>query len=550
MTTSTASSGSCVTSAETTRDRGGPLSGSSSDILSLALLLQETRARDGERLAIVDEKTSWSFDELCSRGAEVAAALRRDGVEEGDRVVLDLGNSPAFLTAYVGVVMASAVPVPIDPTASDETLSLILNDCEPRVVICESDFSARVSAASEGLLSLRSLYVRGASASFETTLRIRDLDHLEGETGANGPPPPFDPEDPALIIYTSGTTDVPKGVVLTHRNLHSLIRTGVETFELSGADRIGHVLPLFHLYGIREVQAAFALGATLVMSRKSSFPASLLQWFQAQRVTAFPGVPGLFSLFLSRYESLLRALDPRLRYVLVGTSPTQETLLERLRSVLPTTKIFKTYGLTECGRVTTGDFTSAETPFDSVGVPSRGVVISAHDASGKELLPGEPGQISIQSEMVMRGYWRRPEDTAEVLSGRRFKTRDLGYLDASGRLFLIGRVDQMINIGGEKIAPWEVEMVLKRHPAVQDAAVLGAPDEASILGEVAQAFVVQAPGAGVTIEELRRHCAEHLESYKVPRKIVFIDEMPKTSLGKNALRQLKELRSDTRSEPT
>jgi acyl-CoA synthetase (AMP-forming)/AMP-acid ligase II len=330
--------------------------------------------------------------------------------------------------------------------------------------------------------------------------------------------------------------------MLTHLNLSALIDSGVQTMGIGQGDRIGHILPLFHLYGLREMQITIATGATLVLSTQAAFPASLLKWFSTQRITGFPGVPGQFSLFLGRYREQLARLGSHLRYILLGTAPTPADLLENLRATLPNTRIFKTYGLTECGRVTTGDFTPSDSPANSVGPAAPGVDLTVRDADGQELPRGTAGRIFISSDMVMKGYWNRPRDTAEVLEGSCFTTRDLGYVDEMDRVFLVARADEMINTGGEKTAPWEVELVLRQHPAIANAAVIAMPAEDGVLGQVPKAFVVLKPDAAIQIDELLQHCARHLEGYKVPRKVVFLPQLPQTSLGKVHLQTLKQMK--------
>ena len=187
-----------------------------------------------------------------------------------------------------------------------------------------------------------------------------------------------------------------------------------------------------------------------MLSTQASFPASLLKWFGRQHITGFPGVPGHFSLFLGRYRARLAALGDHLRYILLGTAPTPSTLLADLRAVLPRTRIHKTNGSRECGRVTAGDFTDPGMPASAVGPPAPGVELIVRDENGRELPRGETGRVFISSDMVMKGYWGRPAENAELLEGGWFKTRDLGYIDDRGLVSLVGRVDAMINTGGEE----------------------------------------------------------------------------------------------------
>jgi len=504
--------------------------------------LQRTRADRPTHECLLDENGTWTYEALACDAARVAGALAEVGVARHARVAILLNNSPAFAISYLAVAHIGAIPVPLDPLASEHTLRLILADCAPCAVVCEAETAARL-AALPPIDSVRAFFSPGADAgpSDVWDLPIRDFTTALQENALRPEPDRVDADEVATIVYTSGTTDVPKGVMLTHRNLAALIRSGVQTLGVGRDDRIGHILPLFHLYGLRELQIAIAVGATLVLSTQTGFPASLLAWFERQRITGFPGVPGHFALYLGRYRDRLAALGGDLRYILLGTAHTPPALLDDLRSVLPRTRIYKTYGLTECGRVTTGDFTSPDTPASSVGPAAPGVDVTVRDADRREAARGEIGRLFISSDMVMKGYWQRPEDNAEVLDGRCFRTRDLGYIDDHGRVHLVGRVDEMINTGGEKTAPWEVELVLRQHPSIADAAVVAVPDEDGVLGQVPKAFVVLRSGVTLDAEDVRKHCARHLESYKVPRKVSFLARLPETTLGKVPLHALKRL---------
>ena len=510
--------------------------------LSLMEHLERARRARPAHACLIDENGAWTYDALARDAGRLAGALRDAGVGRQGRVAMLLPNSPAFALTYLAAAGAGAIPVPLDPLASGHTLRVVLADCEPRAMVCGAATVAHLAELAP-IPSVRAVLSPDAEATGQDVwgMKVRAVAAALHE---RAPEPPCDAPDAdavATIVYTSGTTDVPKGVMLTHRNLDALIRSGFQTLGVGPDDRIGHILPLCHLYGLRELQIAIAAGATLVLSTQASFPASLLKWFGSQRITGFPGVPGHFSLFLGRYRERLAALGDHLRYVLLGTAPTSSALLADLRAVLPRTRIHKTYGLTECGRVTAGDFTDPGMPAQAVGPPAPGVELIVRDEGGRALPAGETGRVFISSDMVMKGYWGRPAENAELIADGWFTTRDLAYIDDRGLVVLVGRVDAMINTGGEKTAPWEVELVLRQHPAIVNAAVVAMPDEEGVLGQVPKAFVVARPGEPLGADEVRQHCARHLESYKVPRKIVFLPQLPETSLGKVQLHALEAL---------
>jgi acyl-CoA synthetase (AMP-forming)/AMP-acid ligase II len=330
--------------------------------------------------------------------------------------------------------------------------------------------------------------------------------------------------------------------MLSRSNMAATAEAGCAFVGLTAEDRVGVLAPLFHLYALREVDQALRTGATLVLVKNLAFPAKALRQLADEGVTGASGVPsGLALMADERYDALLGAWAASLRYLTLGTAPTPPTLLARLRAALPRTRILLTYGLTEASRACFREGSDAKT--DSVGRPYPGVEMRVLDEEGQQLPAGRHGRVALTSAMVMRGYWRRPELTTQtLLPDGTLLTPDHGWMDAEGYVHLLGRVDDVVNTGGEKVSPEEIETVLRAHPAVADAAVVGVADPDGILGQVLQAFVVPKDGA-VTEEALRTYCAARLEPHKVPRLVAFRDRLPKTVLGKTAKALL------TRAEP-
>lgn len=489
---------------------------------SVLARLRRAAKRMPERTAVEAGPDRLTFAELDEQTDRFAATLTDRGVNPGDRVALLLGNSMTFVRAYLGCLKASGVVVPCNPSAPSAVLADVLTDCAPVAAVVQP----RHTRFLDDIDSLAQVFVEGDNTPFvnDNILSPRD-------------PPASD--DLAAIIYTSGTTGRPKGVMLTHNNLLHVALAGRDMLSLGGDDRVGVVTPLHHLYGLREIDLAIVASATLELPQQLTFPAHVLKQMQAAGVTGFSAVPSGMSLMLERYGGALAACAGRLRYLTLGTAPASPALLATLRSLLPRTRLITTYGLTEMSRVCWREVQDAFADADAgaVGRPYRGVEIRLQDA-----VDGR-GRVLVRSPMLMRGYWNLPEATRATFDAEGFLlTPDYGRLTPEGTLYLLGRIDDVINCGGEKVSPDEVEDVLRSHPQVAEAAVVAAPDPAGVLGQVVRAVVVRRAGAPLAAEELQRYAAASLEPHKVPRLVEFVESLPRTELGKPRRALLRQTR--------
>jgi acyl-CoA synthetase (AMP-forming)/AMP-acid ligase II len=489
--------------------------------------LRERAARDPAAEALVDGETRLGFGDLQAAASAMAARLREAGVAAHDRVGLACENSAAFVAAYLGILGCGAVLVPLNPASPPADVEAAVEDTSMACLVADA---ARVpSAAQNG------------------TIRVRLDEVLPGRpagalTVARLPPPPVPrvappegavPDDLQAIVYTSGTTGRPKGVMLTGAALRAVAEAGVGMLGLGPSHRVGIVTPLFHLYALREVDAAVRAGACLVLARNLTFPAAVLRQLQAERVSYLSGVPAGFALFVERYGEMLAGCRGHLRAVALGTAPCPPALASALRSLLPRARVILTYGLTETSRVSFRDAEDPDPRPGSIGRPYPGVEIRALDDLNRPLPAGSRGRISVRSAMAAAGYWRRPDATRELfLADRWILGPDRGRIDEDGWLYLEGRVDEVINSGGEKVSPDEVEAALRGHPQVADCAVLSADDPEGLLGQIVLAVVVPAPGGRLDESELARFCSGRLEVHKVPRAFRIVDSLPRTALGK------------------
>jgi acyl-CoA synthetase (AMP-forming)/AMP-acid ligase II len=481
--------------------------------------LRQATARMPERTAVESGPDRLTFAALHAQTDRFAAMLIDRGVRCGDRIALLLGNSLTFVRAYLACLKAGAVVVPANPSAPPAALADVLTDCTPAAAIVQP----RHTRFLRDIASLAHVFVEGDDTLFSDD---RPLSLYQSSSA----------DELAAIIYTSGTTGRPKGVMLTHHNLLHVALAGQNMLNLGEDDRVGIVTPLHHLYGLREIDLAIVAGASLVLPRDLTFPAHVLRQMQAAGVTGFSAVPSGLSLMLERYGTALAACASRLRYLTMGTAPASPALLAALRSLLPQTRLITTYGLTEMSRVC---WREVHDPHGDAGVgrPYRGVEIRLQDpVDGR-------GRVLARSPMLMRGYWNLPEATRRAFDAEGFLlTPDYGRLASDGTLHLLGRIDDVINCGGEKVSPDEVEEVLRTHPHVAAAAVVAAPDPAGILGEIVRAVVVLRAGAMLAAEELQRHAAASLEPHKVPRLVEFAESLPLTELGKPRRALLRQAR--------
>jgi len=445
-------------------------------------------------------------------------------------VVLLIENSVDFVLAYLATLTAGAIAVPINPKAPAGAIIEILRDCRPGTAFVEPAHTPHLSAWAQAVPELKSV-VLTRSHGAEDHIEPRVLAIMDRRSGVETPVQiePQGEDNLALIIYTSGTTGPPKGVMLSHRNMSAVTAAGRHLLGLHQNDRIGVVVPLSHLYGLREIDAALSVGATLVLPRDLSFPADVLRQLHDARVSRISSVPSALAIILERHRAELAACAEHLCSLTMGTAPTPAGMLDTLRSVLPETRLITTYGLTEASRVCWLDVTlpGSRKEIGAVGRPYAGLEVSLVEESDGI------GRVVVRGDLVMVGYWGRPDITEETLTkDRTLLTPDCGRIDQDGVLHLAGRIDDVINCGGKKVSPLEVEEVLARHPKVTAAMVVGASDPAGILGQVVHALVVRRQGESLSAEELIAHAAGALEPHKVPRHVEFVERIPQGFLGK------------------
>lgn len=338
------------------------------------------------------------------------------------------------------------------------------------------------------------------------------------------------PDDPACILYTSGTTGQPKGVVLSHGNLDSNTRAIVTYLGLSRDDSIVTVLPFYYSYGSSVLHTHLSVGGRIVIEQNFVYPHAIVEALVRERATGFAGVPSTFALLLVRVKLTDYDLS-QLRYVTQAGGAMSSALTNRLRAALPATNLFVMYGQTEAtARLTYVPPERLEEKLGSVGIPVAGVAIQIRNDDGEAVRAGEIGNVWASGPNVMLGYWRNDAATAEVKQGAWLRTGDVGRLDDEGFLYLVGRRSDMIKAGAHRVHPQDIEDAIGELPAVREVAVVGVDDE--LLGQVIKAFVVLNEGATLTAMQVQAHCRACLANYKVPKLVEFLASLPRTASGK------------------
>ena len=509
--------------------------------------LSDSAQRFPQRTALLEfdgengkELSTRSYLQLDSQSEYLASALRHLGVGKGDRVAYFTQNSPELVVTFYGVLKAGAVAVPCNPMYRAEELSHQLVDSGASVIICDPELHPLVTQVRSST-AVKTVIVAGASEAPPGCLSFAALVESEGKTEVESVSVTGD--DLALLCYTGGTTGVPKGAMLSHRNLvvnaHQFSRwfgyhQGKEVFIAA--------LPLFHIGGIAGVMSVpIAVGGTIILFRRFH-PRGVLEAIQHYRATRFLGVPTMYISILEQDSNSgydFSSLQPSR----TGAAPLPPPVKEAFDELVGHEVLVEGYGLTE-----TSPLTHVNPPqrarAGSIGLPlpDTDALVVDPDQEAEALPTGEVGELLIKGPQVMRGYWNKPDATAEVLADGWLHTGDLAYMDSEGYFHIVDRKKDVINAAGFKVWPREVEDVLYRHPQVRMVAVIGEPDP--YRGETVKACIVlkeghHLPSMEAATEELTAFCRQHLAAYKVPRVMEFRDSLPVSAAGKILRRGLR-----------
>jgi long-chain acyl-CoA synthetase len=492
---------------------------------NLARVLTGTVEKHGDKTAFKLDDIELSYSMLDEGSARVAALLKSKGLEPGDRVGLMMPNVPYFPAIYFGILRAGGIVVPMNVLLKKREVGFYLEDPGAKLVFAWADFA---EAAEAGAADAGAEAILVKPGDFEKLLAeqepVRDVAEKTGD-------------DTAVILYTSGTTGKPKGAELTHSNLYKNSKGVFEKLgEMSADDVLLGALPLFHSFGQTcTMNSAVSVGATVTMLPRFD-PDKALQIIQRDRVTLFQGVPTMYNAMLHS-DSCESADCSTLRICMSGGAAMPAELMRAFEEKFGCI-ILEGYGLSETSPVASFNHPDRERKPGSIGTPIEGVEMQVWDDDGNELPQGEVGEIVIRGHNIMKGYWNRPEANEEAITEAGwFRTGDMATVDEDGYFFIVDRKKDLIIRGGYNVYPREVEEVLYEHPAIQEAAVVGVPHDE--LGEEVGAAVVLKRGESLDADELKSYVKEQVAAYKYPRRIWFVDELPKGPTGKILKREIK-----------
>jgi len=498
--------------------------------MNIRKILEETSKKFDKKPALIFEGKEVSFGEVHQQVLKLANALSGQGVAKGDKVAIYLPNSPQYAYSYLACFYLGAVGIPLDYMLKNDELISCLDHSETKVLIACDRPDIDLGVIRDSVDCLTTIILCGGQ--LEGALQYEEL--IAKET-AQLPEIMVADSDPALIMYTSGTTGEPKGILLNYKHLEGSPKAMEHFVDLTDKDIKLAAIPLSHIAGFIYIQNMVVFGITIVLMEKFN-PFKFVECIQQYKITCFHIVPAMYNAILSLKQ--IEKFDlSSLRWVVVFGAPSSPEILQRFNKYCPNAKLLNGWGMTETCPPNT------VTPLDSdniasVGKPAPNCSITIVDEEGKALPTGTIGEIVISGWVIMDCYYKDPEATAAVKRDGGLHTGDLGRFDDEGFLYIMGRKKEMIKVAGQIIYAPEVEAAFYKNKDIAEVAVIGVPDE--FRGEAVKAFVVLTEGSNTTPEELRYFAKDHLAQFKVPQSIEIRTELPKNRTGKINKELLKE----------
>ena len=501
--------------------------------MNLVQLLSKNFTKYPNKPVMIFGEDTWTYQDFDRQIKDYASMLNQIGIKKGDRVAVQMPKSVEFLFLHFAILSIDAISLPLNPDYRGTEIAYFLSDSASNLFITTSDRLSQFQIEIQYLSDLKIILAdRKNTLDFQLNV-LGTLTELVSQSPKDfAPTYSSSSDDIAMICYTSGTTGQSKGAMISHRNLIANIEALHEAWQWQESDRLLHVLPLFHVHGLNvAVLGCLYAGAAMIMVEKFE-PNSAWRVLEKEQITIFMAVPTIYQRLINSWQDLESNPDlSKMRLFISGSAPLSDRQFSDFERIT-NFRILERYGMTETGMNASNPIEAEQRQPKSVGFPLKGVEIQIVDSDGKSLKNGEVGEVWMRGENVFQGYWQMPDKTTEAFVNGWFRSGDLGYVDPNdrGRLYLVSRAKELIITGGFNVYPKEIENILESHESVKEAAVIGIPDQD--FGEKIVAAIAFKDGRRVPMEDLIKHCKVSLASYKCPKQIFEVTEIPRNAMGK------------------
>lgn len=489
-----------------------------------------------DRTAIIYEGQKTSYSDLFNRVLALANSLKNKGLKAGDRIATIEVNCPAHIELYFASAFLDLIYVPLNFRSTKDELGHMLKDASPKIIFSGIRYVSMINSLKQGLSSVEDFFTLESNADgwleYESLISNSNVLEIIPESSD---------DDLTMLMFTSGTTGFPKGVMLSHESFSSYILANVNPADMDLEERNILTVPLYHIAGVQAFMAAIYGGRTLIIQKQFN-PDQWMELVQKEKANRAMMVPTMLKMIIDHPEFTSYNLSS-LKVITYGAAPMPLEVIKKAIELFGDTHFINAFGQTETAATITmlppEDHILKGTPAEieiklnrltSIGKPLDDVEVKIVDSKGSELGVGSIGEIVTKGDRLMKGYWNQKESTEQVIKNGWLYTGDLGYIDEDGYIFLSGRVKDFIKRGGEMISPEEVERVLHSHPAVDEAAIIGIPD--LDWGERVRAIIVLKPNEVFNEEEIIKFCRSKISSFKKPESVIVTDQLPRNSLGK------------------
>lgn len=499
-----------------------------------------------QKTAVIVNSKKYTYSDLLTCVTKLGEHLIISGIEKGDRVAIYMNNSWESIVSVYAITFAGAAFMVINPQTKANKLQYVLKDSGAKILISEIILKNDLISALNGETDVTELVIVGDTNKIKTkeTIQITEFHKAISSDIAEINFPSIIANDLAALIYTSGSTGFPKGVMMNHQNMVFTTWSLIEYLKLDSDDRIMLLLPLAFDYGLYQLIMSVTIGGTLIVEQSFIFPTSVYKNIELYKPTVFPGVPTIYAMMIASHKSSGIVFEC-VRKITNTAAALPADFLPEIKKIFPNALIYKMYGQTESKRISYLEPELLDQKVKSVGKAIPGTEVFLLSPNGEAVPPGQPGILHVRGPHVMMGYWNKEDLSKKALKPgfypyeRILCTNDWFIMDNEGFLYFQGRNDDIIKTRGEKVSPIEVENTIYNLQGIHEVAVLGTPDK--VLGESIVAFITRHKSSELSEKDILKECTRHLESFMIPKKVIFIDEMPKNQNGKIDKKELMSL---------